>query len=289
MSVIRNIRKIVSLFRRPTPINVSANVVQLQMPQLLEGRCAVITGGTGGIGMAIARAMLGAGAKVVITGRNQSKLENVRQSIIDDDGCYKDRIKTLALDSRNVAQYKETLDSFVSRNSGFNIDILVNNAGINGGCFGSVTAEEFDNILNTNLKSAFFISHYFSQQWIEKDIKGNILNISSSSSIRPATSAYSLSKWGMNGLTVGLAKKLSKYGITVNAIAPGPTFTPMLINNRQCDNIHLSNSPIGRYIMPEEIANMAVIMTSESGRAIVGSTVYMTGGAGVITVDDIDY
>ena len=143
--------------------------------------------------------------------------------------------------------------------------------------------------MDTNLKSAFFISHYFSQQWIEKGIKGNILNISSSSSIRPATSAYSLSKWGMNGLTVGLAKKLSKYGITVNAIAPGPTFTPMLIHNRQCDNIHLSNSPIGRYILPEEIANMAVIMTSESGRAIVGSTVYMTGGAGVITVDDIEY
>lgn len=289
MQIAHNIRKILSLFRRTAPIIVTTNLIQLKMPQLLEGRCALITGGYSGIGLAIAKAMLQSGAKVVITGRDQHKLEAIRESILNEDILLKDKIEILRLDNRDVSNYKRTLDLFITKKKEFNIDILVNNAGINGGCFGFVSSDEFDNIISTNLKSAFFLAQYFSQLWIEKNIKGNILNISSSSSVRPATSAYALSKWGLNGLTVGLAKKLTKYGITVNAIAPGPTSTPMLIHNGGCDNYNLSSSPIGRYIMPEEIANMTVILTSEMGRTIVGTTIFMTGGAGVITVDDIEY
>lgn len=289
MSKLKKIIQILNIFRKPTPIIVTANIVQLQLPQLLEGRCALITGGSSGIGLAIAKGMLNSGAKVVITGRNLARLTAVKQSILNEDDSKQDKIKILPFDIRNVSKFKEILDLFISENPEFNIDILVNNAGINGGGLDTSCAEEFDSIINTNLKSAFFISQYFSHLWIVRGVRGHILNISSSSSIRPATSAYSLSKWGINGLTVGLAKKLTKHGITVNAIAPGPTSTPMLVKNDPGNNFSLSNSPIGRYILPDEIANMAIILTSEMGRTIVGTTIFMTGGAGVITVDDIEY
>ena len=121
----------------------------------------------------------------------------------------------------------------------------------------------------------------------ENQIKGNILNIASSSSLRPAISAYTLSKWGIRGLTMGLAKALAPYGITVNGIAPGPTATPML--RSYGNNITNNNIPLGRFVMPEEIANMAVFLVSGLGRSVIGDIVYMTGGAGVITYEDMGY
>lgn len=142
--------------------------------------------------------------------------------------------------------------------------------------------------MNTNLKSVFFLSQLFGKYLIRNNIKGNILNISSASSLRPADSAYTLSKWGLRGLTLGLAKSLSQYGITVNSIAPGPTATPMILKSQQ-NNFYLKRIPLGRYIMPEEIANMAIFLTSEMGRSIIGDTIYMTGGAGNITFDDVKY
>ena len=122
----------------------------------------------------------------------------------------------------------------------------------------------------------------------DNHVEGNILNIASSSALRPAISAYTLSKWGIRGLTLGLAKALSPYGITVNGLAPGPTATPMLLGD-DTENITNNGNPIGRYALPEEIANMAVILTSTMGKTIVGDIVYMTGGAGLITYEDMDY
>ena len=142
--------------------------------------------------------------------------------------------------------------------------------------------------MDTNLKGTFFLSQLFGKYLVKNKIKGNILNIASASSLRPADSAYTLSKWGLRGLTLGLAKSLSKYGITVNGIAPGPTATPMMLKNEQ-SNMYLKRIPLGRYIMPEEIANMAVILTSNFGKSIIGDIIYMTGGAGNLTYDDVQY
>lgn len=122
----------------------------------------------------------------------------------------------------------------------------------------------------------------------ENNIKGNILNIASSSSLRPAASAYTLTKWGTRGLTLGLAKTLAPYGITVNGIAPGPTATPML-HREQGDNLAFHGNPLGRFALPEEIANMAVFLVSPMGRSVVGDIVYMTGGSGLVTFDDVSY
>ena len=143
-------------------------------------------------------------------------------------------------------------------------------------------------ILDTNLKGPFFLSKLVAQNMKNNNIKGNILNIASSSSLRPGNSAYNLSKWGIRSLTLGLAKSLIPYGITVNGIAPGPTATPMLIKGEINDITH-NNLPLGRFAMPEEIANMAVFLTSNLGQTVVGDIVYMTGGAGIITFDDLKY
>ena len=94
---------------------------------------------------------------------------------------------------------------------------------------------------------------------------------------------YAISKWGITGLTKGLADILIPYGITVNAIAPGPTATAMLGKDTESDISH-DTSPIGRYATPQEIANLALYMVSDMGNLIVGDTFYITGGSGTISL-----
>lgn len=157
-----------------------------------------------------------------------------------------------------------------------------------GGGITNTTEEEFDRILSTNLKSVFFLSKMIAAEMVRNGVRGHILNIASSSSLRPAISAYTLSKWGIRGLTQGLAKMLAPHGIVVNGLAPGPTATPML-GKEDYSDIALPTNPIGRYALPEEIASMALFLCSSQGDTIVGDIVYMTGGAGVIENNDLDY
>ena len=118
---------------------------------------------------------------------------------------------------------------------------------------------------------------------IENKIKGHILNVTSSSALRPAWTPYQISKWAVKGMTKGLADMMISHGIVVNAIAPGPTATPML-GKSETDCIYESYNPSHRYAMPEEIAALAVFMVSGAGDMIVGDTFYMTGGSGTITL-----
>lgn len=265
---------------------VYPQIVNINSSNLLEGRNALITGGTSGIGKSIAIAFLKAGASVVITGRNRSKVDAVINEIKKINSDY--NIFGLDLDNTDINSFHEKLEEIESMLSKTQIDILVNNAGINGGILNSCSEEEYDIVMNTNLKGMIFLTRVVSKRMIQKKIQGNILNIASSSSLRPATTAYTLSKWGIRGLTVGWAKKLIQHGIVVNGIAPGPTATPMLIKEGT-DSIYLPNNPSHRYVMPEEIANFAVILSSGLGRMVIGDILYITGGAGTITVDDINY
>ena len=116
---------------------------------------------------------------------------------------------------------------------------------------------------------------------IKNKIKGHILNLSSSSALRPAWTAYEMSKWSVRGFTLGAADILSKYGIIVNAIAPGPTATSML-GIKEGDSIYVDTNCVKRYSMPNEIASLATYMCSDMGDLIVGDTFYITGGAGNI-------
>lgn len=278
----KTIKKIGKAILSKKPVYTQASIVQLAPSELLAGRCALITGGTSGIGYAIAEAFLNAGAKVIITSRNEERLQQAQQSLGHAYRCF-----GFVMDNTNVSSFSETFSTMRNIMGGVNIDILVNNAGVLGAAMPNATEEVYDAVLDTNLKGTFFLSQFVGKYMKENNIKGNILNIASSSSLRPAVSAYTLSKWGVRGLTLGLAKALAPYGITVNGLAPGPTATPMLM--KDTSNITNNRIPLGRYVKPEEIANMAVFLVSEMGRSIIGDIVYMTGGAGVVTYEDMGY
>lgn len=265
-------------------------IVNLVPNELLKDRTAFITGGTSGIGYCIAQAFLRSGATVVITGRDNVRVQQTCDRL-NEDHMYDNRVFGVAMDNTSVSSFKDCFEqalNLVKSAKRDYIDILVNNAGVLGANISNAQEKDFDKVINTNLKGAFFLSQLVGKYMKENHVEGNILNIASSSALRPAISAYTLSKWGIRGLTLGLAKALSPYGITVNGLAPGPTATPMLLGDNT-ENITNNGNPIGRYALPEEIANMAVVLTSAMGKTIVGDIIYMTGGAGLITYDDMDY
>lgn len=253
-------------------------IVPVEKEKLLDGKVALITGGTSGIGLAVAQAFQNAGAKVIITGTNQQKLEIVLKKMGGGGG------KGLLIDVRDTEHLPDKVKEAEALFEENRIDILVNSAGVVvKHDFWGIDEKEYDGIMDTNAKGTFFMSQAVGKAMIEKQIKGHILNVTSSSALRPAWTPYQMSKWAVRGLTLGLADTLLPYGIVVNAIAPGPTATPML-GKTEGSSISEPNNPSKRYAMPEEIASMAVYMVSDAGRMIVGDTVYMTGGSGTITL-----
>lgn len=287
MSLISYIKRAYKYVIRGVPVNnIQVSEVTLAHNELLKSRTALITGGTSGIGFCIAKAFLNCGATVVITGRSLDRIEESCEKLrkyctkaADVYGIVLDNIKVVDFDSK----FQEILSLIGDRK----IDILVNNAGVLGGHIRTVSVDEYDKIMDTNLRGVFFLSKLLGRYMIDNNIKGNILNIASASSLRPAVSAYILSKWGIRGLTLGLARALAPYGITVNGIAPGPTATPMLLKDTSRGLSR--NNLLGRFVLPEEIANMAVVLVSELGRSILGDIVYMTGGSGILSIEDDDF
>lgn len=274
-------KRIKKVFSKKYPV-----YIPVMYGKLLVGRKALITGGGQGIGFAISAAFARNGCSVIITGRNEEKLINAVQKIKE----------TKDLDSNVVVEYivldNTKTDSFTSRLNEIiqkigSIDILVNNAGvISKTHFGNTDYSDYHAVISTDLDGVYWLSETIANYFISNEIKGNILNVSSSSALRPAISAYSIAKWGIRGLTLGMAKKLSEYDITVNAIAPGPTTTAMMVNVSEEVNLDRPTSPSKRYCDPEEIANLAVIMVSDLGKMINGDTLYVTGGCALLTFDD---
>ena len=276
-------RGIEYIFHGTPQIKVSAHIVSLAPTELLTGRCALITGGSSGIGFAIAQAFVKADAFVIIAGRDKLRLQASCDKL---NAIHKNSAISIQMDMRSTNDIEIAFHHVLKIIGDKSLDILVNNAGVMGSFGISGTTEEmFDDVISTNLKGPFFLSSIVGGYMKDNNIGGNILNITSSSSLRPANSAYGLSKWGMRGFTEGLAKSLAPYGITVNALAPGPTATSML--NKDWKEGIQHPGLLGRHIMPEEIGNMAVVLVSDMGRSIIGDTIYMTGGCGLLTTDDI--
>lgn len=241
---------------------------------LLKGKIIFITGGTSGIGFAIAKASLNNGGKVIITSSTNNKLQAALSTLNSE------RAKGMLWNITEISTYEKNFERVLSLFPEHRIDVLINSAGLTQKTnFFDTTEEMFDKIINVNVKGLFFISKYIAEYFISQNIKGHILNISSSSAIKPAWGPYQISKWSVRGFTIGLAEQLAPYGITVNAIAPGKTATPMM-DMEGNSNLYCTNQPSKRYISPSEIANMAVYLISDSGRMVMGDTIYMTGGTG---------
>lgn len=286
MKILTRLKRIIKIILSEfKTINVYPTISVVSQNSLLANRCALITGGTSGIGFSIAEAFLKSGASVIITGRNPERIKEACLKLNDDSHVF-----GFCLDNTKVDTFLQAFDSIlktINEKGIKQIDILVNNAGVIGGNLPNASEEEYDKVLDTNLKGVFFLSQIFSKYMVKNNIRGNILNIASSSSLRPAVSAYTLSKWGIRGLTMGLARSLAKYGITVNGIAPGQTATPML--NAPKENLRNETCPLGRWILPEEIANGALFLVSDLGRAVVGDILYMTGGSALLSFEDMNY
>lgn len=262
----------------PKPINTPI----LMMPSSgteLNGKIALISGGSGGVGFAIAKAFLKVGAKVIIAGTSQEKLNSIINKVDNEN------LKSVVLDYNAPLTFDSKVEEAVSIFG--RIDIFVSSAGIHvdrGGLdFINTTVEEYDKIMTVNLRGTYFMCQSIAKYMITNQIKGHILIISSQSALEPSWSPYRLSKLGIDGITRGMAQRLLEHGIIVNAIGPGPTATTMQ-KEYKGDNIYTPLNPIKRFTMPEEVAQYAVLMVSDLGNTIVGQTLYMSGGRGITEI-----
>lgn len=244
----------------------------------LKDKVALITGGTGGIGLSIAKSFVESGCKVIIVGRSKEKCQRCSEEVGDNCSFIAFDLE----DTENIHQFIGNAVNIYGR-----IDILVNSAGVHSTKslhdYFDVDTDEYDTIMTVNLKSTFFVSQAVAKYMVDNKIKGHILNISSSVQNEPAWSPYRLSKWGLKGLTAGLAEKLLPQGIIVNAIAPGSTATSLL-GIKDGDSIYTDDNLVGRLVTPDEIATYAKILVSDLGNMVVGDTIYISGGRGTVTI-----
>lgn len=269
------LEKIKSGFKKFQRVDIKAERIPELEGRLLVDKVALVTGGSSGIGFGIAKAIVSNGGKVIISGRDEHKLIKSCHKLGDACAHY------IVWDASSINFMNEKVNESIKKFG--KIDILVNNAGYHGNQnFMTVNEDEYDTTFNTNLKFVFFLSQALAKYYIKNKIKGNILNIASASSMKPAWSPYEISKWGVRGFTRGLARELAPYGIVVNGIAPGPCATNMS-HWSEGDNLNWLAIPSNRLSMPEEIGNLAVVLVSSMGKNILGETVFCDGGSGLLT------
>ena len=237
----------------------------------LTGRVALITGATGGIGVAIAKKIKAAGATVVVSGRNVAKMD----SEFGDD--YIKIPCDLASDGGAVELIMDTIDKAGK------IDILINNAGITRDTLlMRMTDDQFDDVINTNLRSCFKMCRAAIMPMM-KNRFGRIINMASIIGTigGPGQANYAASKGGMIAMTKSIAAEVASRGITANAIAPGFIKTPMTdVLPEELKKTYLSQIPAGRFGEPEDIANACVFLASSEAAYINGQTLHVNGGMG---------
>lgn len=259
---------------------IREKIVPIKIPVceggMLKGKKTLIIGGSGGIGTGIAQCFVKNGAEVLITGTNKEKLIHVCETL-------EGQVQYFNLDVMDVKHIDINIKNAVETLEG--IDILVYCAGVHGlDIFGKVSEKTWDQVLDINLKGMYFVCQAVSNYMIKHGIKGHILTIGSASCAKPGWTPYEISKWGVRGLTLGLADKLISHGIIVNSIAPGPVATAML-GRETGDNLIWPGNPSGRMCSVEEIGNLAVVMVSDLGNMIVGDTFFISGGSGTVCID----
>ncbi len=249
------------------------------MSQRLAGKIAIITGSGSGIGQAIAIRLGSEGAAVVIDFRGSPEGANDTKARIETTGG---KAITVQADVAKIADTQNLVDQAWQQLGG--CDILVNNAGIEKNApFQDVTEQDYDAVLDVNLKGPFFLTQAFVRRLIAAKKPGRVLNISSvhEDMVFPHFASYCASKGGMRMLMRDLAVELGPLGITVNNIAPGAVNTPintsLLADKPKLDAL-LANIPLGRLGTPEEVAALVAFLASDEAAYVTGSTYVIDGG-----------
>ena len=245
----------------------------------IKGKVALVTGGSSGIGLMIARGFVEAGAKVYISSRKQEVCDRVAQEL-----CQKGTCISLPADLSTEAGVKKLADEMAARESA--LHVLVNNAGTNWGApFMEFPGSAWDKVLALNLKAVFLLTQGLVpllEQAAQPADPARIINIGSSDGIHvPVLEvyAYSASKAGLHHLTRHLARKLSIQNITVNAVAPGPFESKMMQATLERFRDQITAAvPLQRIGEPEDMAGVAIYLASRAGAYVTGAVISVDGG-----------
>lgn len=240
----------------------------------LEGRVALVTGGNGGLGRAMALGMRDAGAQVVVTGRNPEKNKAIREELGNPQAV-------LSLDVRNEEAVERTISEVVTRFG--RLDIMVNNAGIyRGGSILELTREDWDAVIGTNLTGSFLCARHAAKAMIAKNSGGKIINIGSMFSIFGGYGGvnYVAAKTGILGLTRTLAIELADYNIQVNAILPGWHWTSITqgIQGTPFEEQIRRQTPAGRWGNADDVVGAAIFLASSASDFVTGTSISVDGG-----------
>jgi 3-oxoacyl-[acyl-carrier protein] reductase len=242
---------------------------------MTEKRIAIVTGGSRGIGAAIAQKLARDGCHVVVFARNIEKLNEVVTGITSAGGSG-EAVSCDIADSKGLAAAIEKVSETHGR-----IDVLVNNAGITkDGLFLRMDDADFDSVIDTNLKSAF-VTTRAAARYIMRAKAGRIINISSVAGVvgNAGQANYAASKAGMIGLSKSVAKELAGKGVTVNVVAPGFITTDMTdVLNEKIKETVKGLIPLRRFGVADEIAAVVGFLASEAASYITGQVICVDGG-----------
>ena len=238
----------------------------------LEGKKALITGASGGIGKEIAKVLIEHNAEVCVSGRNHEELNALKNSL--GKKCH---VVTCDLSKKDeIIELIKKADEFMGY-----IDILVNNAGITkDNIFLRMSENEWEDVLNVNLNSTFNILKLITKGMVKRKY-GRIINISSVVGVTGGAGQvnYSASKAGLIGLTKSLSQEIATRNITVNCIAPGFIETPMTekLDDKRKDAI-LNSIPMNRIGKPKDLSSAIIFLASQESSYITGQTLHINGG-----------
>jgi glucose 1-dehydrogenase len=245
----------------------------------LKGKVAIVTGGNSGIGKSIAMGLAGAGANIVIDFVADPDATEALERNIASLG---DSAIGVKADVSRVNELQGLIDAAVAKFG--RVDIMVNNAGVETRTSVLETTEEqYDKVLDVNLKSAFFGTQIAAKQMLKQGGPGRIINVTSVHEDwpMPGNTAYCLAKGGMRMLTRTAGVELAPHGILVVGVGPGAVATPINLSTMQDPGLMRKLDaaiPLGRMAQPEEIANVVVFLAGDGASYLTATTIFADGG-----------